>query len=301
MRRFKNLAVVPITGRADPPPALEEAVELAQTSGARLTLLGHVDEVPDVQAQLLDGSELDDLNEKLRNALAERLTQWTEGLPTNDVRIEVASGSQPVVLAEQITRDGFDLVVLAADGTNESASTARRILRACTCSVWMLRPGFTGQQVLAAIDPDDDPGYNRLILELARSQAELHGGEVRVMHAWELFGLRLLDDAAIDSALRNQLNLLSATIEDAHREGFEKTLADAGIGAGTMTHMVDGPPARAIRGLTTLYRSDLIVMGAGVRSGSVLGLGSTAEQVLAETDASVLIVKRTHAPGRDSQ
>jgi nucleotide-binding universal stress UspA family protein len=178
--------------------------------------------------------------------------------------------------------------VVAGDDSNESAAAARRILHTCPCPVWVLRPGFTGLRVLAAIDPDHDDDHNRLILELAHSQAELHGGQLHVMHAWHVTGLDLLSPAELH---QEQWTELASAVERAHRTSFERTLEHAELAPGPAAHLVDGPAARAIRGLTLRYRADLVVLGAGAWHENRLGLGSTAEQVLAESKSSVLLVR----------
>jgi nucleotide-binding universal stress UspA family protein len=289
MRRFQNILVLPVTGRAEPPPALEEAFSLADISGAEVTILDHLDAEPESQRVIEVQEELPELRSEMIAALAQRLQRWTEALPGPTPRIGVSAGHQPEEVARRVTRDGHDLVVIAADDAAESASAARRVLRSCPCPVWMLRPGFAGASVLAAVNPDNPADHNRMILELARSQAELHGGEVRVMHAWDVVGLSILDGAALSKQKRAQLANLTDAVERAHRESFDKVLSEVGM-SDCSTHFVEGPAARAIQGLTELYRVDLIVMGAGQRSVYEFGLGSTAEQVVAETESSVLVV-----------
>lgn len=201
----------------------------------------------------------------------------------------MASGSQPREVAKRVTEDGHDLVVIAGDETGESRAAAGRILRTCPCPVWLLRPKFTGERVLAAIDPDHSFEQNRFILELAASQAILHDGQLHVMHAWNFPDLAVVHEAEL-SIDRQELTELMTTVEAAHRDPFERVLGNANLALEPSTHLVDGPAARAVHGLAVLYGADLVVLGAGSWSEPGLGLGSTTEQVLAEIDSSVLVV-----------
>jgi nucleotide-binding universal stress UspA family protein len=290
MRRFQNILVVPLTGRAGPPPALEEAFTLAKVSGARLCILDHLDAEPESQRVIEVQEELPELRTEMITALSQRLQHWISELPGPEPEIDVSVGHQAEEVARRVMRDKHDLVVIAADDAPESAAAGRRILRSCPCPVWMLQPGFTGATVLAAIDPDHPAHHNRMILELARSQAELHGGTVRVMHSWDVVGLEIFDAASLSGERSAQLAKLAGAIEGAHRDSFEKVLSDVGM-SDCSTHFVEGPAARSIEALTVLYRADLIVMGAGQRSIHEFGLGSTAEQVITETESSVLLVR----------
>jgi nucleotide-binding universal stress UspA family protein len=87
---------------------------------------------------------------------------------------------------------------------------------------------------------------------------------------------------------------LVTAAEVAHRTSFEHTVDHAGIAPRPTTHLVEGPPARAIHGLAQRYRADLVVLGAGAWHEQWLGLGSTAQQVVAESQSSVLLVRSPH-------
>lgn len=289
MRRFRSILVVPVTARPEPPPALIEAVALAESSGASVEILGHVPDGPVIERDGL-APDRSSFREAHLAGYRRLCSTWAEAVGTPDMPIRVVSGSQPLEVTRRVERDNHDLVVIAGDGSAESTTAARRVLRTCPCPVWLLRPGFTGARVLVAIDPEHGPDRNRFILELASSQAALHAGDLHVMHAWGVPGLYSLGggDQCFD---RDQLSALATAIESAHRASFEAALADAGLVGGSKIHLVEGPAARAIEGLNTIYRADLIVMGAGSWEHPQLGLGSIAEQVLATTESSVLVVR----------
>ncbi len=208
--------------------------------------------------------------------------------------VDVAVGSLPEVVAEAVDSGGHDLVMVAADRNPESAAASRRIVRAASCAVWLVRPGFEGSCVLAALDLDADPDRNRLILDLARSQAEIQGGRVRVMYAWQVGHLDVLNRMGGEPLDRHAESELVLAVESAYRATIDELVGD-GIDRGGV-HLVDGSPGRSVVALASLYRVDLVVMGAGEAKAGSAELGPTAEQVLTECDASVLIVQGSGPP-----
>jgi nucleotide-binding universal stress UspA family protein len=289
MRRFRRILVVPVTASADAPAALTEAVALAEVSGADVRVLGHLDPLSDVEQQAAEAAGVVDLLDRVTSAVEQRMAEWIAQIDGPPVSVEVAVGSLPAVVAAAVVAGGHDLVVVAADRSVESAAASRRIVRAAPCPVWLLRPGSEGSSVLAALDLDADAEHNRLILDLARSQAGMHGGRLRVMHAWQTGHLDLLSRAA-DHRLdqKTESDIVSA-VEWAHRQSMEELLGGSGdVGD---VHLVDGSPGRSILALADLYRADLVVMGAGVARAGSAELGSTAEQVLADGECSVLVVR----------
>jgi len=294
MRRFRRILVVPVTASSDPPAALTEAVALAEASGADVRVLGHLDPLSDVEQQAADAAGIADLLDRAASAVEQRLAGWVERIDAASVSVEVAVGSLSAVVANAVESGGHDLVIVAADRSVESAAASLRIVRGAPCPVWLLRPGFEGSCVIAALDLDADAEHNRLILDLASSQAELHGGRVRVMHAWQTGHLELLSRAADHRLDRKTESDIVSAVEWAHRQSLEELLFDRDdVGD---VHLVDGSPGRSILALADLYRADLVVMGAGDVSAGSSELGPTAEQVLADGECSVLVVRGSGPP-----
>ncbi len=293
MRRFENILFVPIGFAHGPPPAMDRAVELAEANGARLTVFAVVPTAPRLQRLFRLGDTEKSVTEL---AVAERmatLQEWADHYEsTVPISVEVEVGRRPAEVVRSVQESGHDLVVLWSDGSDDSRAVVRRVLRACPCPVWVLRPPVGAGRVLAAIDPDDDPELNRLILELARSQAEQHGDELHVVHAWQPYSDAMFLGSEFAPLGGPLVTKFAAEIEKAHDQAFTDVLDSAGIGRSPNTHLVDGPPARAIGGLIDLYRIDLLVMGSIGRSGlDDILIGNTAEQVLNQIACSVLVVK----------
>ena len=289
MRRFRRILVVPVTNAAEPPAALVEAMALAEASGAEVSVLGHLDPLSNTEQQAADAAGVGDLHDRVLEAVSDRLRGWTEQIGAGSVAVDVAVGSLPEVVAEAVEAGAHDLVMVAAARDPESAAASRRIVRATSCPVWLVRPGFEGSCVLAALDLDADPARNRLILDLARSQAELHGGRLRVMHASQVGHLDVLARMGGEPLDREAESEFVSAVEAAHRATIDELLGD-GIERRDV-HLVDGSPGRSVVALAGLYRADLVVMGAGEATAGAAELGPTAEQVLSETDASVLVVQ----------
>ena len=73
MRRFRRILVVPVTNAAEPPPALIEAVRLAEASGADVKVLGHLDRLSAVEQRAADAAGVGDLHDRVVDAVAARL------------------------------------------------------------------------------------------------------------------------------------------------------------------------------------------------------------------------------------
>ncbi len=290
MQRFRKILIVPITNGPEAPPGLFEAVELAERSGAQLSMLAHLDSQPEALLGERHGELLSTLKRLSREAAIARLAGWAALAGRPEIDTEVVGGSLHRGVHDAVEAAGHDLVIIATDGTGVANTSARRIVDACHCPVWLLRPGFRGASVLAAVDPSHDREHNARILELARSQAEVHGGSLRVMHAWRFFGADLLAGTSIAGVSTEQLAALADEVEAAHRDWLDDLAGGADLPAGTTVHLIDGPPVTAIEGLAVLYGVDLVVLGAGRSRSDRAAIGSTTDGALSDLRYSTLAV-----------
>lgn len=292
MRRFRNILFAEQNTNCHAHAAINEAATLAKANDAKLTLYGVVNAPPLLQRTLRLGNGEKSIVQIVSDRLSDGLAGCAARIEDQTVDIEVGTGSPALEIVRKVVRSAHDLVVITTDGSSDSAALVRRVIQLCPSPVWVLRPNFTGERTLAAIDPDDDPRLNRLILDLAQSQSTRYNGELRVVHSWEPYGQSMfLGRDSIPPSPQVRASF-AADAETRHRTAFQATLTDAGIGAKTLTHLVDGPPVRAITGLIALYRIDLLVMGAvGQIGGDRVLFGNTAEQVFADVPCSVLVVK----------
>ena len=293
MRRFENILFVPVGFAHGPPAAMDRAVELAEANDARLTVFAVVPKAPRLQRLFHLGDTEKTITDLLVAERMATLQEWADQYESSvAISVDVKVGRPPVEVVRAVQESDHDLVILWSDGSDDSRAVVRRVLRACPCPVWVLRPPVGTGRVLAAIDPDDDPELNGLILELARSQAEQRNGELHVVHAWQPYGDAMFLGTEYSPLGGPLVAKFAAEIEQAHDQAFTEVLDRVGIGRSPTTHLVDGPPARAIGGLIDLYRIDLLVMGSIGRSGlDGILIGNTAEQVLSQIACSVLVVK----------
>jgi nucleotide-binding universal stress UspA family protein len=124
--------------------ALEEAVTLAQSSGAELHLV-HVHTRPspsavDLLSAGFESVEADDAAEELLASWADLAARTLD----RPVRSSLEMGSAPTQIAEYARREGIDLLVLATHGRTGlqrvvMGSVAERVVRLAPCPVLVVR------------------------------------------------------------------------------------------------------------------------------------------------------------------
>ena len=293
MHRFTNVLFVPLAKRNNP-AAVRRVADLASRKNADFTVLGVVPDPSRLQ-RLIDHPSIDQtLRETEQRALVERLEGSCHELGLEGTRTIVRAGSPPLVIVDEVLAAGHDLVVVTSDEDREDNATIKRLLRKCPCPVWVIRPTRAKtQRVLAAVNPaPDEQELNNLVLELAASLTELYGGELHVVHAWQLQGEATLRSSAFIHCSAEEIGRLLAAEEHHKRSALDALLANQTEVADWTVHVVKGPTADVITGLVDHARINVVVMGTVARAG-VAGLlvGNTAEQLLDDLRCSVVAVK----------
>ncbi|MDH3678794.1 MAG: universal stress protein [Acidimicrobiia bacterium] len=293
MYRFSNILFVPLAKR-DNPAAVRRVADLADKNDARLTVLGVVAEPSRLQ-RLLDQPLIDQaVRDAEQHALTERLETCCTELGLHRTEHVVRSGNSPLVIVREVLKAGHDLVVVTSDEDREDHATIKRVLRKCPCPVWVIRPTRAKvQRVLAAVNPiPEEEELNHQILELASSMTELYGGELHVVHAWELQGETTMRNSAFIHTSPGDIDRMLADAQHRHREALEELIAKTGIEAEWNVHLMKGRAADAIVELAARKRINALVMGTVARTGVVgLLVGNTAEQLLDDVRCSLLAVK----------
>lgn len=288
---FHKILFVSPTAQNEPPATLETAVAFADHNNADLTILGIVADPPPRQRRLRIPGRAERLSDLLATELTARLDDWSEPFAGNNIAVQVGVGKPPVEITRHVLARNHDLLIVADDRTPTSSAVIRRLLRLCPTPVWVMRPGHDGGQVLAAIDPDDDPDLNQRILQLAYAQTRRRDGELHITHAWELHGETILATSDYMPVPGTLLAQLAEHTEAEHRHAFHTTVDQAGVGP-HHKHLVNATPIQAIVGLANLHRIDLLVMGSVGRAGlDDILVGNTADNVLTHVDCSILVVK----------
>ncbi len=293
MHRFSNIVFVPLAKRNNP-AAVRRVAELAERNKAELTVLGVVAE-PSRWQRLLDQPQLDQaIQQAEQGKLVERLEQACEDIGYEGAKHVIETGSPATVIIEQVLKGGHDLVVVTSDEDREDHATIKRLLRACPCPVWVIRPSRARTlRVLAAVDPE--PGHlelNRQVLALAGSLHLLYGGELHVAHGWQLEGEATMRNSAFTRLAPAEIDRLVAEEQQRHRAALDGLISTQDVEADWITHLVKGRPADVITELVADRRINLLVMGTVARAGfSGWLLGNTAELLLDEVSCSVVAVK----------
>lgn len=281
--------------------AIKQAVWLARQTGARI-VLAHT--LPDLRRAVHGTSyeaRLDLLygdgetfQRELRQESDTKMRRTIQDLNSMDldVKFETLLGEPFVELTHAVQAEGYDLVLAGTRGlaTWEQffvGSTAKRLIRKCPSSVWIVKAEHVGppKAVLAATDFSDVS--RRAVLEglwvAKQASAEFH-----LLHVVDSMDVPEDSISRIPegSSLRREINE-----EAKHRfDGFVESLnTDRDQ---VQRHLSFGTPWQEVVRLAKHLNIDLIALGTVGRSGikGVL-LGNTAEKVLGTCGCSILTVK----------
>jgi universal stress protein E len=290
-----------ILAATDFSPAAEAAVRqaawVAQRFGSRLVLT-HV--LPDFLQAFYGASasaryeafhgDPDVLQREIRRQSDERLRKAIADLrqPNLNVGYETLVGEPFVKIIQAVQAEGYELVVIGTRGLSAwkqfaLGSTAKRLIRMCPSSVWVVKGESKPppRSILVATDFSEVSGR---AFEHARWLAGLAGSELHVLHVVEEEMTHPVFE--IPSLPRHYR-------EDEARERLEALACNsAALDAPITTHLAWGTPWLEIVQHAQRLRTDILVIGSVGRSGiKGLLLGNTANRVLGSCDCNLLTVK----------
>jgi len=175
-------------------------------------------------------------------------------------------------------------------------NTDWHLIRECPVPLLLVR-GDAWQKiprVLAAVDPlherDKPAALDRKILDVAGPCANIMGGELHVMHAYEPFSsIAALDGSDVPIPL--PVDDLNEKLRARHANALHELVAERGI-ARNHAHLREGSARTALPAMAKSLPASMVVMGAVARSGiRRIFVGSTAERVLETLPCDVMIVK----------
>jgi nucleotide-binding universal stress UspA family protein len=214
---------------------------------------------------------------------------------TERISYETLLGEPFVEIIHAVQQEAYDLVMTGTRGLSPwkrflVGSTAKRLIRKCPCSVWIVKPehAMPPRVVMAATDLSD---VSRRAVEEARWIAEKARAVLYVLHVIDANDVPPdLLIRAPEGKGRPSLRRQIRTEAKGRFEEFVKSLPAGDVPIHTQLSW--GTPWREISRLARKLKVDLIALGTVGRSGiqGVL-LGNTAEQVLTTCDASILTVK----------
>jgi universal stress protein E len=295
MQPFTSI-LVDIDASVTAHPALERAVRLARSCGAKLTIVD-VMTIP-ADARLYMQPDLEEEIVSRRRKQLTHVAQTVTGVPI-DSRLLV--GRPATVLIQDVLRYGHDLVVrshardLVARGPKPFGVVDMELLRKCPCPVLVAGPGGQPEhpRVVGAVHANaEDPAEQALnvkILELTLLLARLEQVPPTVLQAWAPFAEQIARSHYPDDEF-------SAYVESARRRAADDlahligTFGDRLSGA--QVELLKGEPQDVIPEFVVAHGIDLVVMGTVARTG-IAGLlsGNTAERMLRNLPCSVLAVK----------
>ena len=304
MEPFRSILVdLDATDRAQ--PALERATRLARSSGARLTIVD-VMGVPVYARRYLPAT----LEEGMASRRREDLARLAAGIVDVPVESKLLQGPGGTALVDEVLASGHDLVVregardLVAPRREPSGAVNTDLLRRCPCAVLLVGHGSAAghPRIAAAVntgteDGEADQAMNATIAETALLMAELEGGSVTLLHAWEVFAEGMVRGLATPDGYADYL---AAARQRAADDFARFTQSLGGRLSGVAAELRRGEPEDVIPEFVVAEGIDLMVMGSVARRG-IPGfvIGNTAERVLPRLPCSVLVVKAGEAaPGR---
>lgn len=299
MKRFRNILVATDT-RLEHHPIVDEAVEVALHSGAKLKICDVVPDFPwTVRLTLRNHEEvhqtiIDEKRHKL-DEIVERISG--KGV---DVQSTVLTGQSSVELIREVQRGKHDLVLRVAKGNDSRSSgyfgnTAKVLLRKCPCAVWLVTPNSTPEfdHVLGCIDTSSgneaDSELNSEVFELAESISDYHSGSFSIIHAWGIW-----NEQMVKSRMQaGEFEQFEQGLQESVKSSLNEFLSSRGRSLESdNVHLVRGEPAEVIPDFVKQNHVDLVVMGTVARSGMAgVVMGNTAEQILSRIECSVLALK----------
>jgi nucleotide-binding universal stress UspA family protein len=283
--------------------ALRQAARLSRQTGAEVTVLHVLEEQAaeeEVQVQAhwrVSPADLLTTERRLRQETGSRLEDLVA--PFRTLRSELHTATRVGIPFEEIIRavlaEKYDLVMVGTRGLSWLkrllvGSTAERLVRKCSCPVWVVKPGHEGalHSILAPVDFSD---VSVKCLELAGALARRSACPLTVLHVLDIGAddvVQVPEDAA-----RLELRLQGRAVRrGAIRRLRELVRAHVPAEVTVVKRLTAGPVWQRIDAAARRLEADLIVMGSQGRTG-IPGflIGNTAEKVLRHCDRSLLTVK----------
>jgi universal stress protein E len=219
------------------------------------------------------------------------------------IQTKVLGGSPVVEIIREVVSGGYDLLIVGRGdpGIVKEAlvgSSAMHLIRKCPCPVWVVKSGTRPrlENVLAAVDPNPQEGPNialgRSIIEIARSIARIDGAVLHIVHAWSVYGERILKGTMANVNYPDVQVLVQDTRRE-HRRMLDELVEQCDLGDVVCKKLlVKGQPNAVIPEVVRERNIDLVVIGTVSRSG-IAGflIGNVAEDLVRSIDCSVLALK----------
>ena len=294
--RFHNI-VVGIDFSPFCKTALSQALRLAGRDGASLHVVHVMDSLvlDDLRQALRD--DTDQFEQEVRDQTRERLDEFihetAQGEPAVEISVLVGN---PLLELLRLSRDvSVDLLVLGAHGSSNfderTGSLVSKCVRKASTRVMVVRATHAEsfKKIVVCIDFSESSAR---AVELAFAMARRDHARLDVLHVFYPPWARLHYRAPTrESSPEFRLEYSQAL--EGHLDGFIEKIAEESDEVIAERHLVESMHTGS--GITEFLKdrkADLAVVGTKGRSAlKVFLMGTTAEQVVAESPCSVLTVK----------
>ena len=309
MANLKRILVV-LSDNDRSKAALDHAQSLAAANKSTMTAVdvnSNLDAYTNALADIMDEDELRSLVLNHRKKQLQQLLSEHATIDTQTAEAKVLDGVPFIELIREVLRQQHDLIVKVAEGDigpKESVfgSTDMHLMRKSPVPVWIINPAITTppKQVLAAIDlstsSEESIAFNRRILDLAQSVAQVSGAKLHLLSAWHLVGEETMRHSPFLKIEARRVDEMLVNAEERvvrHQKELLRWFAQSHPDASPPhCHVVKGVAREIIPVFVDETHIDLAVMGTIGRTGIPgLLIGNTAESVLSEVNCSVLTVK----------
>jgi universal stress protein E len=302
MKNLRNILVAIKNPKSRSQPALHKAAQLASGCGARLTLFHALSTPLYMDAYLLEGQSLQQVQKEWRERALSQLEKLAAPLRESGLKVTVESvWDFPVYEAviRRAQREQADLIVAERHATRHLLPALLRfndweLLRRSPVPVLLVKRGGRWHRpaVLAAIDPTHSfakpSRLDGAILAAANLVSTSLAGKLHVAHAWWGVGV---SGTGLSPVAPDMSAVIDQRARRAARTAFNAEIDQANLSR-AKRHFVQGHPVDMIPRLARRQHAGIVVMGAISRSGlKRLVLGNVAEQVLDVLPCDVLVVK----------
>lgn len=276
-------------GSAASSEAVMWAAAEASSRGARLRVISCYP-IPVVTPAMFelgaDAAYLSALDETHAN-LQHMEAHIAESHPGLDIETMASADPAASVLVDDVTAD--DLVVVGASNHRGAAgfwlgNTARHVVRHSPCPVVVVPgPGSWGHTDRIVVGVDGSP-TSRRALQWAGDEADRHGAQVLVVHAWMYPYMHADPDSSL---VRDLTRVDAACLVDREVESVREQFA-----AEVNGRLIECSPASALLG--TVRHGDMLVLGSNGHGAIHATLfGSTVSTVLDRCSVPTVVVRST--------
>jgi universal stress protein E len=276
-------------------PSIVRAASIARAAHAELELFSVVHE-PLLEGYMGNTAIYEPLRRRLLDERRAELEAVASDLAAKGLRCKaraVWGRHRHEIVAGEAVAHRADLVAMSpADAAKGLSHADWKLVSTCPAPVLVVNGDSAApyRHIVAAVDPYQEHGkpaeLDTAILRNARVMADISRGQLRVVHCFAT-----IEDMVAADFIELPAAQAEVALERDRREALSRLVDAAGLPAESAT-LIAGRPETVLAALAERGEADLLVLGTAAR-GRVreFFIGSTAERLLHDAKADVLIVK----------